>query len=113
MARTAVGSIELLLANAVRICQEHMQGPGDGVIQSGRLYTSMMNGLSLELTNANNHQLTWGVAAAAIETMLDYMRSQNIYGQAIMLIHDGMNVVGQGVLAYNPRGVLGFAGPVR
>lgn len=87
-----------------------MDGPGDGVIQSGRFYTSMMNGLSLELTNANNHQLTWGVAGVAIETMLDYMHSQDIYGQAIMWIYDGINVVGQGVLAYNAQGGLGFAG---
>lgn len=110
MAATAVGSIELLLANAVRICQEHVQGPGDGVIQSGRLYTSLLDGLSLELTNANNHQLTWRVAGAAVQTLLDYMHSQDIYGQATMWIHDGVNVVGQGVLAYKPQGGLGFGG---
>ncbi len=103
MAVTAVGSIELLLVNTVHICQQHIEGLGDGVIQSGRLYTSMFNGLSLELLNANNHQLTWSVASAAVRAMLDYMHSQDIYGQATMWIYDGQNVVGRGILEYNPQ----------
>ena len=103
MALTAVGSIELLLFGAIHLCQQHILAAGDGVIQGGRVYTSVLNGLSLELTNANNHQLTWSVAAEAVKTMLDYMHSQDIYGQAVMWIHDGGNVVGQGVLEYNPQ----------
>lgn len=42
--------------------------------------------------------------------MLDYMHTQDIYGQAAMWIYDGMNVVGRGVLQYNPQGGLGAAG---
>ena len=107
MAMSSVGSIELLLANVIHICQQHIQVAGDGVIQSGRLYTSMVNGLGLELTNANNHQLTWGVACAAVKTMYDYMHSQDIYGQAVMWIYDGVNVVGRGTLEYYPQAAIG------
>lgn len=103
MALTAVGSIELLLFGAIHQCQQHILSFGDGVIQGGRVYTGLVNGPSLELTNANNHQLTWGVAAEAVRIMLDYMHSQDIYGQAVMWIYDGYNVVGQGVLEFNPQ----------
>ncbi|MCJ1303454.1 hypothetical protein MMC08_006264 [Hypocenomyce scalaris] len=49
--------------------------------------------------NANNHQTTWGVLAAALGALSDYVTSQDLNGAATFGIFDGANQVGQGTVA--------------
>ena len=71
---------------------------GDGVIQHGGMFTENPEGwLQLYVGNANNHQLTWGVAAAAVQAMVTFMQQAGA-GPIVWQIWDGMNRVGMGGL---------------
>lgn len=73
---------------------------GDGVVEYGGWYTENREGwlnLRLYLGNANNHQLTYGVAAAAVQAMVTFMRQAGA-GPVSWQIWDGMNWVGRGGL---------------
>ena len=51
-------------------------------------------GLWLTAANANNHQLTWGVLAAAIHALLVLMGVEHWWGAATSTVYDGDNAVG-------------------
>ena len=53
------------------------------------------HGLTLTAVNANNHQLTWGVLAAAIQALLTLMGAQHWWGAATSTVYDGDNAVGE------------------
>ena len=55
------------------------------------------------LWNANNHQLTYGVAGAAIAALRDYMVQEDVSGTLSFDIWDGDNQVGAGLIAMNLR----------
>ena len=79
---------------------EHIQRLGDGTIQTlanGRIYH--LHGaydLALTVFNTNNHQTTWGVLAASILALVDYMAGHGTFCAAAFTIHDGENEVGTG-----------------
>lgn len=76
---------------------------GDGAIQRGYIYASNAEGwLNIRLENANNHQLTSAVAAAAVQAMATFMQQAGA-GPLSWQIWDGMNQVGRGRLwIYRP-----------
>lgn len=74
---------------------------GDSLLPGGYFNWMGINGIALEAMNANNHQLTWGVLAAAIVAMKKYMES-NGYRQANFDIYDGINMVGKGLIYHPP-----------
>ena len=84
------------LSEAWDIIVEQLHAYGDGVMPAGTFerYPSD-EGLLISIWNANNHQVTWGVAQAALEALGDYME-QNGYGSVIFQIYDGANQVGRG-----------------
>lgn len=75
----------------------HIAIHGDGLIFDGQFNWAGAAGLMLKTANANNHQQTWGVLAAALEALLEFMRqNQMVAGAAIFSIFDGRNLVGLG-----------------
>ena len=89
-----------LLSSAYANVLEHIQRLGDGTIQTfanGRIYH--LHGaydLTLTVFNTNNHQTTWGVLAAAILALVDYMAGHGTFCAAAFTIFDGENEVGTG-----------------
>ena len=59
---------------------------------------------SLRVRNANNHQVTYGVLAAALQAVGDYLQNLNFEGMGSaavgFLIFDGANQVGVGSLEF-------------
>lgn len=53
-------------------------------------------GLTLEVTNANNHQMTWGVFSSAMEALDDFIRENGGFASATFDVYDGQNQVGTG-----------------
>lgn len=73
---------------------------GDRVIGGNGWYTMVgARGVRLTAWNANNHQITWGVLAAALVALKDYMSVQNWYGAVTFDIYDGVNRVASAFLA--------------
>ena len=71
---------------------------GDGVI-GGDGYSVKSNvGLTIRVSNANDHQITWGVFASSLLALADYM-VQSGSGTAAFLVYDGNNEVGQGAIS--------------
>ena len=88
-----------ILSTAYKHVQEHIERLGDGVIQAlsnGRIFSLGEHSLGLTVFNANNHQTTWGVLAAAFLALVDYMANQGTYYAAAFTIFDGKNEVGTG-----------------
>ena len=98
-------AIQNLLTISLSQLNGLIQSQGDGVIASGR-YTGEVTGNScgIVMWNTNNHQLTYGVAQAALAALRNYMSQENNYGWLLFDIWDGDNQVGAGALARNPAG---------
>lgn len=75
----------------------HIQDHGDGDVPAGQAKWVGNDGVALRVTNANNHQLTWGVLGVALQGVLSIMGDGG-YGKASFTIYDGPNQVGKGVL---------------
>lgn len=76
---------------------------GDGSIQFGGMFIENTEvTLQIYLGNANNHQLTWGVAAASAQAMATFMQQAGA-GPLAWQIWDGMNRVGIGGIAIYRR----------
>ena len=73
----------------------HIEDYGDGVVKSGEAKWAGNDGTALRVTNANNHQLTWGVLSGAIQGVMSVMGS-GAYGRASFVILDGGRQVGRG-----------------
>lgn len=74
-----------------------MEAHGDGDLPSGEAKWVGNNGMALRVTNANNHQLTWGVLGGALQAVTSIM-GDGPYGRASFVIFDGPNEVGKGVI---------------
>lgn len=53
---------------------------------------------SVQISNANNHQCTFGVMRSAVAALTDFMTTENTYGTMSFEIWDGENEVGLGVV---------------
>ena len=83
-----------VLSDALTIVRQ-VTATGDGVIPTGSFSFSKYS-IDCQASNANNHQLTWGVMGAAIEALANFMTLYG-FGAARFGIYDGDNLVGQGV----------------
>ena len=52
----------------------------------------------INVSNANNHQVTYGVLRAAVAALRDYMAQEGEYGTLVFDIWDGVNQVGRGTI---------------
>ena len=52
----------------------------------------------IDVSNANNHQVTYAVLRAAVAALRDYMAQEGEYGTLVFDIWDGNNQVGKGVI---------------
>ena len=84
------------IAEVYEIILEHLETHGDGVMPAGTFERFPSDeGLEITITNANNHQVTWGVLQSALEALGDWM-DQFGYGSVVFQIYDGPNQVGRG-----------------
>lgn len=86
-----------MLRDAIILIDNHLQQHGDGPIEDGTFHFSDY-GVSWLSINRNNHQQTWGVLAAAVEALTQYMMTHSTYGSVSFGIYDGRNQVGEGTL---------------
>ena len=56
------------------------------------------NNLVFELTNANNHQCTWGVLYGTVWALTDFMRVKDMWGEVEFDVFDGGNQVASGTI---------------
>ena len=84
-----------VLSDALAVVRQAVAVGGDSVIPSGSFSFSKYS-INCQASNANNHQLTWGVMGAAIEALANFMTLYG-FGAARFGIYDGDNLVGQGV----------------
>lgn len=68
---------------------------GDGLIGVSGYWAKTNACLTVRISNANDHQITWGVFGSALLALGDYMVKSGSGGVAF-LIYDGENEVGQG-----------------
>lgn len=71
---------------------------GDGLIPGGVFKWAGEHGTGLTMTNANNHQLTWGVMGAALTALYDEMERLVIGSVGLFTIVDGDTEVGTGTI---------------
>lgn len=90
----AGASIQKMLDEAFYLVTDSIYTHGDGPLRNGQYFSSLEQ-TGVRVSNANNHQTTWGVLAAALTALSDYM-SLTAFGEATFTIHDGGNLVGQG-----------------
>ena len=86
-----------LRSDAYDALNRHIENRGDGIVQGGTLVWKSITGISIRTWNTNNHQQTYGVLAAALCAVADYMRSQ-YFGAITFWIFDGTNEFGKGVI---------------
>ena len=107
-------NIQALLSYANTMLQAMVQTYGGGTLLSGGQLLAEFTGdphpsvPPLFLVNANNHQLTYGVAAAAVQAIINFLTNNGGYAPMFAQIYDGVNMVGQAVVGY-PSG--GWTGP--
>ena len=70
---------------------------GDGLVTNGAYDRAGSNNIALHIWNANNHQLTRGVLAAALDALADFVDTY-WSGALQFYIWDGGNEVAQGLL---------------
>lgn len=88
--------------DATSAVSQQLNSQGDGPLPHGH-YGVQEAGLELTLDNANNHQTTWGVAAAAVQCLQEYMHDfLGIHGSPFaavtFMVFDGPHQVGTGAL---------------
>ena len=71
---------------------------GDAVFPGGLFSWLGGNGHVLRTQNSNNHQMTYGVVAAALTAVIDYMQTENAFGVGSFTIYDGANEVAKGTI---------------
>lgn len=89
-----------MLVTAVGTLLAHVQIRGDGVIPAlpgGGIFQWLGgDALALEVANANNHQTTYGVLAAALLSLASYMVQTDDANRASFDVYDGPNRVASG-----------------
>lgn len=111
-----IATVNLFLSSAYNAILAEIQHYGDGLVQRGAFSfpetgsdvagtsaggAAVVDGigeLQLNAWNENNHQMSWGVLASAVEAVLDCMKNIEEWGTATFRIFDGDNEVGYGVL---------------
>lgn len=91
-----------LLTGAGKAAAAQIAGQGDRRVQNGRFmwFQHMGRDVVLQVTNANNHQVTYGVLSSALAGLQDYMWNCG-YGGVQFKLYDGSNQVGQGSINYD------------
>ncbi|KAA6414144.1 MAG: hypothetical protein FRX48_02506 [Lasallia pustulata] len=84
---------------------QHLAAHQDGPITGGAMNFEQ-DDMILYVENANNHQVTWGVLGATVETLQDYVRDALLlcgFGWAAIsfAIYDGLHQVGRGYLKHS------------
>ena len=97
IASTAGTAVQALLETAYSAISSRLENIGDGLVSSGYFRIGGDQDIELYTRNANNHQQTWGVLAAAISALQDYM-SHAGYGQAAFHVFDGGIEVATGTI---------------
>lgn len=88
-----------LLAACMNIVAYEIEKNHDGPINGGIFdRTNTASGLSFQVLNTNNHQVTYGVLGSALSALTDYM-NRNGCGSCAFSIHDGTMQVGMGQIA--------------
>ncbi|KAA6411260.1 MAG: hypothetical protein FRX48_04540 [Lasallia pustulata] len=89
-----------LLISAAEVLIAHVQQLGDGVMPAlaggGVFSWKGEEALALEVANADNHQTTYGVLAAALLALCQYMSETGDAARASFDVYDGPNRVGAG-----------------
>lgn len=100
------------LISSIEFVNQHIEFSGDGPIADGDEYfTTSGTNVQVYVEDANNHQLTWGVAGVALQGLNTWMAVEdNGYSDATFQINDGRNWVGNGYIgALNLLGICVFA----
>ena len=92
----AAESIRKMLDEAYNTVTDQIHAYGDGPLRGGQFF-SMAEQTGVRILNANNHQVTWSVLAAALTVLFEYMSSTG-FGEATFTIHDGGILVGEGTV---------------
>ena len=58
------------------------------------------NWITLDVRNANNHQVTRGVLLSALDALVDYMSTKDAWGEVTFEIHDGKHQVGVATIGW-------------
>ena len=74
-----------------------MYASGDGLVVGGG-FKFTVNKMVVDVWNANNHQVTWGVLANTLWGLAEYMQVNGVWGSAVFQVFDGRNQVGSGML---------------
>ena len=69
-------------------------GSGSGIMTTGEVG----GGLVLQVWNANNHQLTYGVFGATVTGLRNWMVLNGVFGTVRFEVFDGINQVGWGTI---------------
>ena len=87
-----------ILRDASAVILFRVEAAGDGLLPQGQwTFPSTTGSLMLGVRNANNHQLTWGVANSALVALSGFMR---VFGwwPTTFDIFDGGTQVGTGII---------------
>ena len=97
----ASATIVNVLKGAGRAVSGRIAAQGDGMLQDGRFtwYQRGDSHVTLQVQNANNHQVTYGVLASALAGMELYMWNVG-YGAVQFKLYDGPHQVGQGSIGF-------------
>lgn len=87
-----------ILDDAYDALKRHIDILGDGPIPDGFFLWESIYGPRLSTWNSNNHQQTFGVLAAAISALTNYMRTK-YFGAVTFWIFDGTHEVGKGTIS--------------
>lgn len=90
-------AVKDLLENASLYILNIIMARGDGRLHNGMFNYPGMNQLTLQVWNANNHQVTYSVMGGALTALHNWM-SHHSYSSASFGIYDGQNQVGNGVI---------------
>ena len=86
-----------ILSDAYDSLIRQIENRGDGIVPGGTFIWKSITGITLRTWNTNNHQQTYGVLAAAIYAVADYMHSK-YFCAVTFWIFDGTNEVGIGII---------------
>lgn len=89
--------LEPLFATVRQSVYAQIQENGDSVLPGGG-YAVQRSNLVFELTNANNHQCTWGVLFRAVWALTNFMRVKDMWGEVEFDVFDGGNEVASGTI---------------
>lgn len=91
--------IDDLLQDSYAAISHYLHAIGDGLVVGGTFVWEGAGGLYLRTDNVNNHQQTYGVLAAALRALRDYMGVGGVgFGAAWFNIFDGGVEVGIGAI---------------